>query len=139
MENKEYMYKFIKSIEDNNKLTSFIKNLFNYKSLHDYNYIFRLINSPNEIIIDIYDNISHNRFNRYIFNFVNSGFTIKTKEENNVFVTTINIENVNNSSNKLLKLAYLFKLPNDRKNTYAKTFLDNELVLLLNKIIPYQK
>ena len=50
-------------------MTSFIKNFFDYKYLNDYNYIFRMIDNEVELIIDIYDNVSENRFNRYVFNF----------------------------------------------------------------------
>ena len=138
MSNKDYIYKFIKTIEENNQLTAFIINIFNYEGLHDYNYIFRLINGKNEVIMDIYDNVSVNRFNRYIFNFIDNSFTIKKKEENNVFITTISIKNVIKSHNKLLKLAYLFKLDNSDKIEYAKTFLNNEFVIILDKIINHQ-
>ena len=137
MSNKDYMYKFIKTIEENNQLTAFIINIFDYEGLHDYNYIFRLINGKNEVIMDIYDNVSVNRFNRYIFNFIDDSFTIKKQEENNVFITMISIKNVINKQNKLLKLAYLFKLDNN-KIAYAKTFLNNEFVIILDKIINHQ-
>ena len=67
MNNKLYMFRFLSNIQKSNLLTDFIKNIFNYNELHDYNYIFRMSNADNKIIIDIYDNISDHRFNRYIF------------------------------------------------------------------------
>ena len=138
MNDKILLYRFIRMIEKSGELTHFIINIFNYEGIHDYNYIFRLINSDCEVIIDIYDNISINRFNRYIFNFVNNDFIIKTEEENNVFITRICIENVQDDKNNLLKLGYLFKLSDGAKIQYAKTFLDNEFVIILKKIISHQ-
>lgn len=132
MNKQTLMYKFIKTIEREKKLTLLIINLFDYQNFFDYNYISRIIKTKHEIIIDIYDNISINRFNRYIFNFSPSKYTIKKKEENNVFITSIWVENVKDSQDKLLKLAYLFKTLNKE---YAKTFLDREIINILNKII----
>ena len=132
MNKLDIMYKFIKRIGKEKKLTLLIINLFNYQNFHDYNYIPRIIKTSNEVILDIYDNVSANRFNRYIFNFSPSKYIIKKREENNVFVTTIWIENVKNQNNKLLKFAYLFKTLDFE---YAKTFLDKEIVDILNTII----
>ena len=132
MNKLETMYTFINQLEKKNKLTLLIINLFDYKDFHDYNYIPRLIKTETEVILDIYDNVSINRFNRYIFNFSPSPYTIKKKEENNVFITSIWIENVTNNHNKLLKFAYLFKTLDSE---YAKTFLDLELVNILSSII----
>ena len=136
--NKDLMYKFIKTIELNGRLTNFIINIFDYKNFHDYNYIYRFISDKDKLIMDIYDNISINRFNRYIFNFDDDNFIIKKREENNVFITNICVKNVINNENKLLKLAYLFGLSDDDKIVYARTFLDDEFVIILNKIINHQ-
>ena len=40
MNNKLYMKKFITVIQKKNLLTKFIKNIFDYNDLHDYNYIY---------------------------------------------------------------------------------------------------
>ena len=83
------MREFIKEIENSKLVTLFIKNLFGYEELNDYNYLFRMNEEYNKIIIDIYDNISDNRFNRYIFSFDDGEYDIKVIEDNNVFVTYI--------------------------------------------------
>ena len=97
------MSKFIKEIEKNNLLTLFIKEIFDYKSLEDYNYIFRMIEEKNAIIIDIYDNVDGNHFNRYIFNFSKKDFEYKSIEKNNIVINYINIYNITNQKNNLLK------------------------------------
>jgi len=135
MYKKSIMKKFIKIVENQKLLTTLIKNIFDYENFNDYNYIFRMIESEDSIIIDIYDNISINRFNRYIFIFSHGNYPINTTEKNNVFITTIYLENVKNSSNKLLKLAYLFTLKENKMIEFAKTFLDENIVNILNNII----
>lgn len=135
MNKRDMLYKFIKTIENKQLLTKFIINLFDYQDFHDYNYIFRMVINNNEIIIDIYDNISNNRFNRYIFDYeVNDQETYVT-EEGNVFVTYINVLKMNDSSNKLYKLAYLTKLDKCQIIDYASTFLNREFVNILKDII----
>lgn len=129
------MYNYIKNIKDRGLLTEFIAKLFDYREFYDYNYIFRLSNSDNEVIIDIYDNISKHRFNRYIFSFIKGEYEHKTKEENNVFITKIYIDKINDSEVKLYKLAYLFKLDTSKMEVYAKTFLDDKYVKILTEII----
>ena len=132
MNREDIMYQFLKIIERKKRLTLLIINIFDYQNFTDYNYISRIIKVKKEVIIDIYDNISINRFNRYIFNFSHEKYNIKKNEENNVYITSICIENIENSNNKLIKLAYLFKNLNI---DYAKTFLDQELIDILKKII----
>ena len=132
MNRQDIMYKFIRTIISQKRLTLLITNLFDYQNFNDYNYISRIIKSSDEIIIDIYDNISINRFNRYIFNFSPSKYMVTKKEKNNVFITTIWIKNVKDNQDKLIKFAYLFKTLDLE---YAKTFLDKEIVSILNKII----
>ena len=134
---KKNMFKlFINKINDRKLMTKFIINIFDYEGLQDYNYIFRMIDGNNEVIIDIYDNVSDNRFNRYIFSFVNRDYVFKVSEEGNVFVNYISVLNMVDSSNKLEKLAYLFKLDEDEiMIEYASTFLDIEFVDILKNIL----
>lgn len=135
MTEKVLLKEFMETIEKNKTLTQFIINIFDYEDFHDYNYIFRLIENDDNVIIDIYDNISENRFNRYIFSFVNGNYDYKVTEEKNVFVNYINVLNLNNCDNKLLKFAYLFKLnDNNLRIEYAKEFLDDVFVNLLIKL-----
>lgn len=135
MTEKKLLKEFMETIEKDKTLTQFIINIFDYEDFHDYNYIFRLIENEDNVIIDIYDNISENRFNRYIFSFVNGNYDYKVTEEKNVFVNYINVLNLNNCDNKLLKFAYLFKLnDNNLRIEYAKEFLDDVFVNLLIKL-----
>ena len=69
MNKKNMMREFINIINNRKLMTDFIKNIFDYDNFNDYNYLFRMIEEDNGIIIDIYDNVSDNRFNRYIFLF----------------------------------------------------------------------
>ena len=110
MNNKDLMYKFIKDIEASKLTTIFICDILKYQELNDYTYIFRIKEESTNIIIDIYDNISINRFNRYIFHFSKpkNKNDITITEKNNVFVTDINVLNSSqNNDNNLVKLAYL--------------------------------
>ena len=103
MNKKKVMCDFINEINNRKLMTLFIKNIFKYEEFYDYNYIFRMTSTDYEIIIDIYDNVSNNRFNRYIFSFIDLGYDIKIIEENNVFVNYISINNVidcDNNSHK---------------------------------------
>ena len=134
--NKEIlMFDFLKVIYDRGLITKFIKNLFNYNEINDYNYIFRLMNLQNEVIIDIYDNFSINRYNRYVFSFDNDDYEIKVNKEGFVYVKYISIFNVKNLDDKLLKFAYLFSLNSDDMVEYASSFLDSEFVEILLCII----
>lgn len=135
MNNKSIMRNFIRIINDTGLMTKFIMNIFDYNNLNDYNYIFRFISHDKEIIIDIYDNISNNRFNRYIFSFLECNYDMKTVEENGIFVSYICVLNATDSNDKLLKLAYLFSLDKSRMIEYASSFLDNIFVEILIKII----
>ena len=132
MNKGDMFYHFIKRIEYNKLLTLLIKNLFDYNDITDYNYLFRITKDNQTVIIDIYDNISDNRFNRYIFNF---GKKInKTKyHKDNVFVTYINVLDIKKCHSKLDKLGYLFCLDRNMMIEYARTFLDEKIVLLLKK------
>jgi hypothetical protein len=133
---KKNMFKlFINKINDRKLLTKFIINIFDYEGLQDHNYIFRMIDGNNEVIIDIYDNVSDNRFNRYIFSFIDNDYVFKVLEEGNVFVNYISVLNMVDSNNKLEKLAYLFKLDEDEMLDYANTFLNKIFVDILEEII----
>lgn len=129
------LYKFIKRIERSKLLTLFIQNIFDYDNLYDYNYIFRINKEGDNLVIDIYDNVSVNRFNRYIFNYDNKVINNDNSCDNNVFITYINVNNMKDSNNKLYKLAYLFKLEDDNMIAYANTFLDQKIVTILKTII----
>lgn len=94
-----------------------------------------MVDNDDEVIIDIYDNVTDNRFNRYVFSFVESGYDITINEEGNVFVNYISVIDAKDSDNKLLKLAYLFKIEDDLMIDYASTFLDKEIVDILNELI----
>ena len=135
MNKKTLMVEFINKLQEKKELTLFIKNLFDYENFNDYNYIFRLGEEQNRVIIDIYDNISLHRFNRYIFSFTAGEYDIIVTEESNVFVSFINVLNVNDSEDKLLKLAYLFKIPDNEMIDYANTFMDSKHITILEEII----
>lgn len=134
MNKKEMMHFFIDRLNSDNLITLFIKNIFDYQNIYDYNYLFRLVSCDDSVIIDIYDNVSENRFNRYIYSFGEGDYDINVIEECNVFVSSICVNNVVDSDNKLLKLAYLFKLDNDKMIEYAKTFLDRKIVSVLEEV-----
>ena len=135
MNKKELLEIFIKTIQKNKLLTEFIQNIFDYKNLHDYNYIFRISTNREEVIIDIYDNISNHRFNRYVFSYNRGKYKTNVIEENNVFVTYIDVLNLTGSNNKLYKLAYMTILKKEKIIDYAKTFLDNKFINILKEII----
>ncbi|MBQ8218997.1 MAG: hypothetical protein IJZ79_04520 [Bacilli bacterium] len=135
MNKKGMMRIFFENISDKELMTLFIKILFNYENLHDYNYLFRIKEEKNKIIVDIYDNVSDNRFNRYIFDFNIGEYDMKVIEEGNVFVNYIYILNIKDPDNNLLKLAYLFRIRKNKMIEYAKTFLPNEIVQVLIDIL----
>lgn len=118
-----------------NILTLFIKSIFDYEEFYDYSYLFRMKEEGNTEIIDIYDNVSDNRFNRYMFIFDKGEYDIRVIEECNVFVSYIYVYNVVDSKDKLLKLAYLFNLDNDLMVEYAESFLPDKIIQILIKVI----
>ena len=132
---KELLELFIKTVQERGLLTDFIKLIFGYDNLYDYNYIFRLSTSNDEIIIDIYDNISDNRFNRYIFNYNNGKYNTKVISDGNVFKHYIDVLNLTDGDNKLYKLGYMSLLTNDELISYAKSFLTDEFIDILMEII----
>lgn len=135
MNKKNIMRDFIKIVNNRGLMTEFIKNIFGYKNFFDYNYIFRLKDKENNLILDIYDNVTESKFNRYIFNFSKCDYTYKKEFKDNLYIHYISVLNINDSDYNLIKLAYLFKINNDKMIEYAKPFLDNELILILEDII----
>ncbi len=127
---------FINTIQNNKLLTKFLVNIFDYEDFYDFNYFFRVINNDFEIIIDLYDNVSENRFNRYVFNFSNdNNYLILENMEDGIFVKYINVLNLADNNDKLLKFGYLFKMDVSKMIMYASSFLDKEFVLILKEII----
>ena len=135
MKNKKIMSEFLNSLNKNKKLTKFFKIIFNYQELYDYNYISRIINHKDYVILDIYDNVLKNRFNRYIFDFKNNDYVLKINDDDDVIVSYICIKNITNPENNLLKFGYLFKLGNNEMIEFANTFLTNDIVDILNSVI----
>lgn len=134
---KEFLREFINKISSKSSLlTMFIRDIFDYKNFYDYSYLFRMKEEDNSIIFDIYDNVSDNRFNRYIFIFDSGKYDIKTVEECNVFVTNIYVHSVREGNDsKLLKFAYLLNLEYDEMERYASLFLSKKIVEVLVRII----
>jgi len=135
MKNKDIMYRFIKYIEDNKLLTKFIMNIFHYDNLHDYNYIFRMLETEEYIIIDIYDNVSVNRFNRYVYDFSGTDYDVIDINDDGMFVKKIGVLNMSDSDDNILKLGYMFSLGYDLMIVYSSSFLDNVFVEIIKDII----
>lgn len=130
------LYQFINTIRDKNLLTEFIKYIFEYQELHDYNYIFRIVKEHSEVIIDIYDNVSENRFNRYIFSYKKGEYSNGIiANNNNVFVTYIDVLGLKNSEVLMYKLGYMTTLGKRKIVEYAHTFLDDKYIEILKEII----
>ena len=136
MDKKEMFKEFVGRIASKgNILTLFIKSIFDYEEFYDFSYLFRMKEEGKTEIIDIYDNVSDNRFNRYMFIFDKGEYDIRIIEECNVFVSYIYVYNVVDSKDKLLKLAYLFNLDNDLMVEYAESFLPDKIIQILIKVI----
>lgn len=129
------MIKFINEIINREMLTEFIKEIFNYENLFDYNYIFRMVDKDNFIIIDIYDNVSKNRFNKYIFDFFCNQYDVLLFNDGDVVVKKISIINADKNGSNFLKLAYLFSLDISLMLDYARGFLGVKFVKILEFII----
>ena len=132
---KDLMIKFLNKIKFKGLLTKFIQELYEIPEIHDYNYLYRLINEDNLVIIDIYDNITKNRFNRYIFSFDEGDYDYKVTEENNVFVTRIYVNNMTISDNHIYQFAYLFKLDSKDIIGEAEKIFSSEIINVLKSII----
>ena len=133
MSKKSIFKEFINIINNTDLMTKFIKNIFDYTDLYEYNYIFRMMDKDELIIIDIFDNVSVTRFNRYIFDFENDDSN-KEYIEDGIFIKYINVMNTKDSYDKLLKLAYLFKIDEKTMIDYASSFLDKEFVKIIEDI-----
>lgn len=129
------MIDFINNINNMNLMTEFIKNMFKNDNIFDYNYMFRFTTTDDEIIIDIYDNISDKKFNRYIYSFNIDNYNYKLEVEDRLYIHYINIFNIEDNDDNMLKLGYLFSLDNNKMIEYAKIFLNDEFVLILKDII----
>ena len=141
MTNLELMYNFILKIYEDELTTEFLKQIFNYKNFSEINYIFRVSLKKKMVVIDIFDNISRNRFNRYFFEFKRAKKQYVVTECDNVFISKIKVFSLSKKqvlNNNLLKLGYLFKLPSSKMIAYAKTFLNEDLVNLLTNILNNQ-
>lgn len=139
MNRRRMMGLYLKKLERSKLLTRFIALLFDYKDFHDYNYIYRMVEENKRIIIDIYDNISSNRFNRYIISFKENDQGYSIQEMDNVFVTYINVFKIDNTDSMLMKFCYIFTLEVDEMVEYARTFLDLEMVICLEEMLKNAK
>ncbi len=133
MTNKDEMYCFLKRIFDRKLMTKFLINIFDYEGLEDFNYISRVSMKEDMVILDVYDNITDNRFNRYCFDFNAKAKSFFNNLKNDVFVTKIAVLNIKEKKDKLIKLAYLFNLSYEKRIKYAKTFLDDVFINLFSK------
>ena len=134
MNKQNQIITFFNIIKKEKLLTLFIKNIFNYENFHDYNYIFRIKKEESNIVIDIYDNISKHRFNRYIIDFEKNNYLTKKVKENSIFITYICFNNIKYNNKRLLKFLYLFKLNKNYLYKYNK-FLDQRFIKIIAKII----
>lgn len=132
MNKKDIMKKFINMVINRKLFTRFINTVFEYDILRDYNYMFRIKDINNKIIIDIYDNVSVNRFNRYVFDFVSDYIDVC---DYYVTIKYIDVMNSEDGSDNLSKFSYLFKIDDHMMIDYANSFLDIEFVNILKNII----
>lgn len=135
MNNKVIMLDFINRINNLGLMTEFIMNIFGYKDIFDYNYMFRIIDDGNDLIMDIYDNVSENKFNRYVYSFYDSDYDYKREIGDKLFVHYINIFKIRDIDNNVLRLGYLFSLDMDKMIDYAKIFMNDKFILILDNII----
>lgn len=129
------MYQFINLIQKKNLLTKFLIDVFEYDNLCDYNYMFRLIDNKDMIMIDIYDNVSEKRFNRYIYDFSGNKYTVIETIDGDVFVKKISVLNSYDCDVNEIRIAYLFNLEECLMIDYAVKFLDNVFVEIIKEII----
>ena len=133
MSNQDLLIKYINNLKRKKLLTSFISYIFDYPNIKEYNYIFRIKKENNNVIIDIYDNISTYKLNRYIFDY--SSNELKKHHKESIYITQIGMINIKNKKSKIFKLAYLFTLEKNKMSDYANKFLKPEFTELLLKII----
>lgn len=135
MSREDFLYLFLKEIEKRGLLTKFIINIFGYKDFHDYNYICRIKKIDKQINLEIFDNVSEKKFNRYEFDFGNSDIGIQEGMIDNVWVMHINVRRMFNCDQNIFKLAHLCKLDRKKMVWYAFGFLDWEFVRIIISIL----
>lgn len=133
---KKIMKEFLELILKKNLLTKFLNDIFEYNSFKDYNYIYRLGNDEESIVIDIYDNVSINRFNRYIYSFMsNNDYDYVVEVHNNVYVHYYNVFRLGGKLDKRMMFGYLFTLSYDKMVEYAREFMDTEYLECLEMVL----
>lgn len=133
---KKIMKEFLELILKKNLLTKFLNDIFEYNSFKDYNYIYRLCSDEKSIVIDIYDNISVNRFNRYIYSFMcNNDYDYMVEVHNNVYVHYYNVFRLGGKLDKRMMFGYLFTLSYDKMVEYAREFMDTEYLECLEMVL----
>lgn len=131
---KQVMFNYINEIDKKNLVTKMLVETFDYVELEDHNYIFRVSSDETSVIMDVYDNVTVNRFNRFYFSFNVNSIDHYQKEANNVFETWINVFKCNESKN-IFKFAHLFTLDTNDMIKYAESFLSNEFISLLEEVL----
>lgn len=133
---KKIMKEFLELILKKNLLTKFLNDIFEYNSFKDYNYIYRLGSDEESIVIDIYDNVSINRFNRYIYSFMsNNDYDYVVEIHNNVYVHYYNVFRLGGKLDKRMMFGYLFTLSYDKMVEYAREFMDTEYLECLEMVL----
>lgn len=133
---KKIMKEFLELILKKNLLTKFLNDIFEYNSFKDYNYIYRLGSDEESIVIDIYDNVSINRFNRYIYSFMcNNDYDYVVEVHNNVYVHYYNVFRLGGKLDKRMMFGYLFTLSYDKMVEYAREFMDTEYLECLEIVL----
>ena len=133
---KKIMKEFLELILKKNLLTKFLNDIFEYNKFKDYNYIYRLCSDEESIVIDIYDNISVNRFNRYIYSFMcNNDYDYMVEVHNNVYVHYYNVFRLGGKLDKRMMFGYLFTLSYDKMVEYAREFMDTEYLECLEMVL----
>ena len=130
------MKEFLKVIYKKNLLTDFLNDVFEYKDFGDYNYIYRLGNDDTSVIIDVYDNVSINRFNIYIYCFFNnSKDKYIVREIDNVYVHYYDVFKIGKIGDKKKMFGHLFTISYNDMLEYARRFMDNKYVECLNIVL----
>lgn len=130
------MKEFLELILKKGLLTDFLNDIFEYKNFKDYNYIYRLGSDKESIIIDVYDNASVNRFNRYIYSFVdNDEYDYMVEVHDNVYVHYYNVFRLGDKLDKRMMFGYLFTLPYEEMIEYARGFMNTKYLECLEIVL----
>lgn len=130
------MKEFLEVIYEKKLLTDFLNDIFEYKNFCDYNYIYRLGSDNESIIIDVYDNVSTNRFNRYIYCFSNnSKDNYVVREIDNVYVHYYDVFRIEKIGDKKKMFGHLFTISCNDMLEYARIFMDNKYVECLKIVL----